>query len=244
MSNYAKHVFNLSQVYRFVGKNLNHQTAVDQHSYRVSCLALAIADQYNNEQDMEDDKISVEMVLRKALLHDLEETITGDIPSPVKKIGNLRAELRNAGELLLKERVFNDTPDPEGYLKVWKQDKRGPSGEVIEVADKLEGLLSSYFEVKNGNWQLEGPFIHHLAWFESRKGKKLLRKFSYAKKEFVEVAEFIVNRKKYDDQFDVEISSVLKSVVKEINKAQEEADAEEADATKDTKSNGNKSSGK
>ena len=192
ISGYTKHLFKLSQVFRFAGKRLNHRASVAEHSFRVAGLAMSIVDQYNKDHALENRRISVEEVLRKAILHDLEESITGDIPSPVKEIGNLRSELRFAGKTLLKKHVFLDTPCPEDYLDTWEKDKSEESGEIIEIADKLEGLICSYFEVEGGNVDLHKPLMSHFKWFKSDRGRELLEKYSYARKEFLMIARTFV----------------------------------------------------
>lgn len=179
----------MANVQRFAGKKLDCPYSIGEHSYRVACLSMLIIDQYNKENP--EDKIDMEIALRKSLLHDLEETITGDIPSPVKQYGNLREELRLASESMMENTILKNAPEKKLYKKLWVEDKENEAGDVIKVADKLEGLLVCFYETKRGNKYLEKAFVSHLEWFEEE-GRTLLKKFSYAKKEYDKVKEYLI----------------------------------------------------
>ena len=181
----------MANVERFAGLSLASEYTIGEHSYRVATLAMAICDQYNKDNPKK--KINTEEVMRKALLHDVEESITGDVPSPVKKYGNLREELRSASEEIMKETILPDTPYPEMYLKMWVEDKDNETGEVIKVADKLEGLLVSYYEVKRGNRYLDKSFASHLKWFVEKENVALLEKYTFAYEEVAAVFQYIEN---------------------------------------------------
>lgn len=208
MSEFVKHAYKLSSIPRFVSNILGAPYTVGEHSFRVAIISMAIVDAYNQEHP--ESKIDFEEVMKKALLHDIEESVTGDIPSPVKAEGNLREMLRKANVTILKRDVLKDSPRPMEYLSHWKKDKDGESGQVIKVVDKLEGLLAAYFEVKNGNWHLQEALFKHLAWFESPQGQKLLNKFSYAKQEYMEVVEYLMNQDKVKQEKQDQVREILK----------------------------------
>ena len=191
----TKYFFRLLNVARFAGKKLDNPYSVGEHSYRVAVISMMMADQYNKEQEAKGSKDRIDTLecLRKALLHDVEESITGDVPSPVKKYGNLREELRSASEEIMKETILPDTPYPEMYLKMWVEDKDNETGEVIKVADKLEGLLVSYYEVKRGNRYLDKSFASHLKWFVEKENVALLEKYTFAYEEVAAVFQYIEN---------------------------------------------------
>ena len=190
MEHFSKYVFKMVNILRFAGKKLDCPYTVGEHSYRVACLSMAIVDEYNIHEDKE-NHISMEEVLRKSLLHDLEETITGDIPSPVKQYGNLKKELRIASEQIMKEIILPNSPRPELYLKLWIEDKENETGEVITVSDKLEGLLTCYYEVKRGNRYLDSPLKKHMDWFQTPEARRLLDKYSYAMTEYIAVENYL-----------------------------------------------------
>ena len=179
--------FMLSNVKRFSGKCLNNEYSVGEHCFRVALLAMMILDDYNQRNTK--NKISMEETLKKALLHDIEESIVGDIPSPVKKYGNLKEELRNASEEILKNEIISDSYFFDQYLKLWKEDKSGPSGEIIILADSLEVLIVSCREINRGNNNFKDILEKTKQIFESAKYKELFLKYPYAK----EIYEKTVN---------------------------------------------------
>ena len=192
MSEFIKHAYKLSSIPRFVSNTLTSPYSVGEHTFRAAMLAMAIIDDYNDKNPKK--PINFEEVMKKILLHDIEESVTGDIPSPVKKEGDLRPRLRQANKTILKRDILVDSPRPKEYLSLWDKDKEGETGQVVKIVDKLEGLFAAYFEVKNGNWYLQEPMMKHLEWFESPQGQRLLNKFNYAKQEYQEVVRFLLNQ--------------------------------------------------
>lgn len=188
----------MANVQRFAGSNLDAEYSIGEHSYRVAMISMAICDDYNKKNK---NKINMEEVLKKSLIHDMEETITGDLPSPVKKLGNLREELRNAGSFLMETEIIKDSPSPKEYLELWERDKDDESGEVIKIADKLEGMIASYYEIKRGNHYLKESFLSHLDWFISTEGERLLKKFQYAKDIYKDVVDGLSAFHNTDEKF-------------------------------------------
>ena len=198
--NFIKSVFKMSNVLRFAGNNLDADYTIGEHSYRVACIAMAICDEYNKNIKLKKNKINTEEVLRKALLHDMEETETGDLPSPIKKIGNLKAELRFAGEKIMKN-LLKDSPLEKFYLKLWVEDKDEESGEVIKIADKLEGLLASFYEFKRGNHYIKPSLISHMEWFKSEEGIQLITKYTYANRIYTYMIDSLLNHQENEEKF-------------------------------------------
>ncbi len=175
-----KQACKLSNIKRFAALKLDREYSGADHSYRVAMMGMLIVDEYNAKNP--NKKISCEEVLRKALIHDLEESVTGDIPTPVKQFPGLRDILREASVAIMKEQIIDDNlVKSQEYLKLWIEDKEGESGEVIAIADKLEALLSAAYELKRGNKDLQKAFNNVRAWFETDEAKRLLNKFELTK---------------------------------------------------------------
>jgi 5'-deoxynucleotidase YfbR-like HD superfamily hydrolase len=98
-----KHAMNLRNVSRFQTHRLQHRQMVDQHSFRATLIYVFLGGKE----------------LMPMLLHDLSETITGDLPSPIKK------DLKGLEKFEEIEPKFQDS-----------QEKR-----LAKVADKLELVL-------------------------------------------------------------------------------------------------------
>lgn len=173
------HVCKLSNVKRFASLKLDCEYSGADHSFRVAILAMLIADEYNVNTD---EKLNVEEILRKSLIHDIEESITGDIPTPVKEFEGMRPLLRQVSEKIMKEQIIDESlKNKDLYLNLWKNDKDGKTGEVVAIADKLEALMAASYEVRRGNREMYKPFSNIITWFKSDEGQKLLTKFAVAK---------------------------------------------------------------
>lgn len=172
-----KHVCKLSNVKRFAALKLVREYSGAEHSYRVAMLGMFITDEYNSLETTT-TKISCEEVMRKALIHDLEESVVGDIPTPVKQYPGMRELVREASLKIMEEQIIDkNLPNRAEYIRCWNEDKDGESGQVIEMADKLEALLSAAYELKIGNKDLQKAFNNIRAWFDTDAAKVLLKKF-------------------------------------------------------------------
>jgi 5'-deoxynucleotidase YfbR-like HD superfamily hydrolase len=187
--NFYKNVCKLSNVKRFCGLKLHREYSGADHSFRVAMLGMLIADEYNSKFTNQ-EKINVELVLRAACLHDLEESICGDISTPVKSYPGFREIYQKMAADVMENQILSDVPaNKELYLKIWKEDKAGPSGEVITVADRLEALLTCAYELKCGNQDVQKAFNNIRTWFELDSTKELLKKFPIAQKLLAEADE-------------------------------------------------------
>lgn len=174
-----KYACRLTSIKRFAALKLDREYSAATHSFRVAILAMMIADDYNNHNPT--TPINVEEVLRKALLHDLEEAFIGDIPTPAKK---MLAEFNEAydklAEKVMKEEILASCPEPEMYFGIWKDQKTGDTGEIIKLADTLEALCTTFYELKRGNVVISKAHSKFIEWFDSETGKKLLAKYPLA----------------------------------------------------------------
>ena len=165
----------LSNSKRFANLKLDKEYSGAEHCFRVAILAMTLADDYQNRTGK---KLNVEEILRKALLHDIEEAILGDIPTPVKnRSQDFKNEYKKLAEVVMTQDILPDSPMPELYLKLWKEDKDGESGEIIILADALEALSTAYYELKRGNMSLKKAFKNLRANIESEKIQTLMKKY-------------------------------------------------------------------
>lgn len=136
---------------------------VAQHSYYVTMLAMALADEYNTwaeEHNLEfhplDDQnqfvlLNTEIVLRKALLHDSEECITSDIPWNIK---HMNEDVHKMLEDAINQRIdkaYEGTKTMEIYHKLGKECKQGFEGQLVDLADMMELAIYCYEETAMGN---------------------------------------------------------------------------------------------
>lgn len=182
MSKFYGYVCRLGNIKRFPAIRLVHEYSGAEHSYRVAMMGMMFADEYNRLNPTK--PINVEEVMRKALLHDLEETITNDVPTPVKEIPGVRDMLKTAAESIMQKMILSHIPNEsirQLYFKMWKEDKDDATGDVISVADKLEAFSKAAYEVHRHNCDMEEPLMNIYKWFTVPKNMELVNRFPSAK---------------------------------------------------------------
>ena len=210
-----KATYKMNNIVRFAGRRLINEYKVGEHTFRVAMIAMLMVDHYNLENP--ENPINWEEVQRKALIHDLEEAYMGDIPSPMKKLLGMRDKLREVSEHLMEEYILEGLPEElkEKYLNMWVNDKEDETGEVIKLADKMEGLLVCYHEVlKKGNEDLKETFVRELNWFQQEENRILLKKYSWCDKQYQKIISQCSKYKQEEKQFDKDIRELAKKSLK------------------------------
>lgn len=127
---------------------LRPQSLAD-HSFHVATLSLMIA------KSIQTQPIDIEKVLSVALLHDLEEVFTGDIPYPVKKqYTRLNQELEVTAAFELSKLIEPVDLYKSGRLvisAVKNTSDNSLESQIVVAADMLELLIRSIEEVLVGN---------------------------------------------------------------------------------------------
>lgn len=121
--------------------------SVAGHSFGVGLIAMLLADRAMARGR----QVNVERVLRMALLHDLTEARTGDLPATIKRYFS-RDALHRADERAAEEMLsgLNETGEP--YLAIWREYELRASLEsrIVKAADKLDLLLQAREYEKGG----------------------------------------------------------------------------------------------
>jgi len=121
--------------------------SVASHSFGVAVIAMLLADRARARGV----EVNVERLLRMALLHDLTEARTGDLPSTIKGYFD-KASIKAADESIAKE-IFTELGDlSESYLELWSDYEHRASIEsrLVKAADKLDLLMQSREYEKGG----------------------------------------------------------------------------------------------
>jgi len=115
---------------------LKHPESVADHSFRTSVLAMLLSDEAG---------LDTEKVMRLALLHDLEESITGDIIRSEKEA--MDEQERYSMELEAFKKVVADLPESirKKYIELWKEGYEGKTREamLVKSIDRVEQAVQA-----------------------------------------------------------------------------------------------------
>lgn len=151
----------LKEIKRCNNFPVNTPEDVAQHSYYVSLIAMVLADEYNtwmSDCEFSDTEtpsliryVNIEILLRKSLIHDLEETFTSDIPWNIK---HMNTEVHQSISAAINQRLdkaYENCKTMELYLSLGKKCKDDFEGQFVEIADTLELALYTWEEISKGN---------------------------------------------------------------------------------------------
>ena len=137
--------------------------SVAQHSFYIALYAMIFAD-IENERIHENEVMGMDYVsnlydtsevMKKALLHDIEESLTGDILYPVHHDNkSFKETLDKVRDKCVNEEVFKELPKNvrKYYIKLWRTSKdTSKEGILVACMDKFEILMFAIQELDMGN---------------------------------------------------------------------------------------------
>lgn len=137
----------LLDVYRFGNRPSVSRITVASHSWLTTMLAMFIFDSLEEEAfeyiDYK-DKYS-DALLRRAIVHDIEECILGDIPLEQITFDEVKQIKKNIGSTIVED-VIGKT-----YVPYWSSAKNGAIGIILSYADMLSAYIEAIREVRLGN---------------------------------------------------------------------------------------------
>ena len=139
---------NLRFINRFSIYHVNKPETVAEHSYYVTYYSWRIAKEFERSGI----EIDFRRLLEKALVHDLEETKTGDIIAHAKT-PIIKNEINNISKKILSTDIY----------EIWKDAKDDTiEGQIIDFADGYEVLVYCLEEIKSGNNHMREIFDHQI----------------------------------------------------------------------------------
>ncbi len=127
----------LKSVMRHSWLSSGRQESVAEHSWRLALMVILLAP--HSQQ-----KINVEKALQMAIIHDLVEAITGDIPifesqEPARKQQKIIAEQQAIAEI---KNILNNSLGDDLYM-LWQEyeDKTSIEAKFVNALDKIEAQL-------------------------------------------------------------------------------------------------------
>lgn len=123
--------------------------SVADHSFGVAFIALILAEMVNQPLDMG-------KVLTIALLHDLPESVIGDIPTPAN--AHFPTGAKREAEIGALNALLRGLPCAERWHTWWREFEDGETieGRLVRDADRLDMLVQAHvYEQTTGNRWLE-----------------------------------------------------------------------------------------
>ena len=119
---------------------INYPESVADHSYSVSMMSMILSDS---------EGLNTEKIIRMALLHDLAESLIGDI-IPNKLTNDEKIFIENQS----MKQILKNLPDKisESYFEIWNDYQNNSSQEsnLLHDIDKLEMAFQAKFYQENG----------------------------------------------------------------------------------------------
>lgn len=123
--------------------NIENAESVADHTFRTAILAMVIGDVR---------KLDTEKMIRMALLHDLEESVMGDLDVKTKKkLGQKEVKKMEINSI---EKILGKLPEElkNKYMALWNEtkEKKSKEAKIIESIDKLEMAFQALEYEKEG----------------------------------------------------------------------------------------------
>lgn len=140
---FAREYRTLGEVPRWSIVRLNKEQSVLEHTGLVAMYTLDICEILNYQWNTK--PIDVRAALKWALHHDYPEVVSGDIPSPVKKMISTKEGIAEFEERIFNNRFGIYTPELPEYIE-----------NIVKTADLLEAVLKLTSELARGNRTVMG----------------------------------------------------------------------------------------
>ena len=143
IENFFQKVLTLKTIHRQGWKEnlqINYPESVADHSYSVSIMSMILADL---------EGLNTEKIIKMALLHDLAESIIGDITP-----GSMKNDDKITKENHAMKKILMNLPSEirKSYFKIWDEYQNNSSKEssLLHDIDKLEMAFQAKFYQKSG----------------------------------------------------------------------------------------------
>ena len=183
LMNIFRHILNrsLAHIPRFSATPQHFHESVAEHSFYTAYLVSLLC----HFAKQAGEQVNTERALTMALLHDIEETFSGDILGPFKHYTPEVREIINKVNEETIHHAFADLPEDlqQYYLDLWNEERERKTieAQIVKVADILSLLGKCGEEVKVGNQffqqiydtQLETLKAFDVSWWQKIKDKIL-----------------------------------------------------------------------
>lgn len=154
----------LSFIQRYSSLDVRRQENVAEHVFFCTLYSHLLA----KDLLVRGYDIDPHIAIEKALYHDFEEALTGDIIRSFKyATPALREEIKKAGELRMGELIPEFGDAGAGIWETWKHAKDGLEGKVVAFADLLCCVSYCRQELLGGNKHMMGVVREIQVWLKN-----------------------------------------------------------------------------
>ncbi|MFW6121460.1 MAG: YfbR-like 5'-deoxynucleotidase [Petrotogales bacterium] len=150
---YKESLIVLIRAVRWNRLNRNVKTTVAGHSFYVALISFLF---YYEEKSNNNELDEVD-IIKRALLHDIPESLTGDIITPTKqKVTGFEELVERVEEVMVTNKLLIDMPKElvsEFKDKILKPFE-GKNGKLVRSADLTAAIIECLMEIKSGNNQM------------------------------------------------------------------------------------------
>ena len=132
--------YKMSSLTRYSQTHLVNEESVLEHTGFVCLMAYTIGSKVS-----ESENLDIGLLLRKAVTHDIDEIVTGDIPRPTKYYSK---EFRDSVQKIEDEnmnRIASGLNMPYMHCD-WQRSKSGPEGFIVGLCDCFAVIYKAYYE--------------------------------------------------------------------------------------------------
>lgn len=152
---FYKYIAKLKQVKRegWVRKKIKNSESVAEHSFSTAVLAMVLAPRL---------KVNREKLIKMALIHDIGESVIGDVLWYTKEKGvdKKRLAKKQKDEDQAMKRILMMLADKKEYLSLWKEmvDIKTREARLLKEIDRLDLGIQAFFYEKTNRKNLEDFF--------------------------------------------------------------------------------------
>ncbi|MBS7262005.1 MAG: 5'-deoxynucleotidase [Eubacteriales bacterium] len=145
MYNFYAYLYRMKYINRW-GLMRNTETEnIKEHSFDVACLTHALC-------LLSEEPVDTEKAVLMALYHDLTETITGDLATPVKYFDpEIRTAYKRVERIAADKLLEQLPPETAERYRPLIAEQDGPEARLVKAADKLSAYIKCATELKAGN---------------------------------------------------------------------------------------------
>lgn len=138
----------------WVQVGVSNVESVASHSYSVSLIALSMS-------KLIDQPVDLGKLLSMALLHDLAESVTSDLPSTVERY--LPKDAKNNMERSALKQILEHASFADEFLQIWEEmiQVQTIEAKIVKDADRIDMYLQALqYETETRNVQIEEFWNH------------------------------------------------------------------------------------